>query len=132
MKDLSWKPDRLGSCFCSPACGRGCTIKEYETALKEATRMAKSLGQGWKPKVFENLGWHPFATLPRTDIHVYGHSSKYPRLHYYYSAGTTSRGILGDGPTARTAVRNMVARITKEHDLAQQYLSHIKASLEKT
>ncbi len=55
---LSWKPVRHGDTYCSPACGGGCTYAEFEKATKKAAALAKRLGPNWKPKVWENLGWH--------------------------------------------------------------------------
>lgn len=60
MKHLSWKPQhKTGGVYCSPACGRRCTLKEHDTAIKKAVKLVKELKEfGWKPHVWENLGWH--------------------------------------------------------------------------
>jgi hypothetical protein len=57
-RKLSWKPVKRGSIYCSSACGRGCTSAEYDLAVKKAAALAKRMGKGWKPRVWENLGWH--------------------------------------------------------------------------
>lgn len=58
--DNRWKPRRSpnGQIYCSPACGHGCTSREHEAARTAARRLAKRLGDGWAPHVWENLGWH--------------------------------------------------------------------------
>lgn len=53
-----WTPVRRGRVYCSPACGRGCTHAEFMTATRKAKALVKRLGAGWKPCVWENLGWH--------------------------------------------------------------------------
>lgn len=46
--------------YCSPACGGGryCRKEWYDTAVREAAALAERMGPGWKPNVWENLGWH--------------------------------------------------------------------------
>lgn len=58
MSTLSWIPKRRGKIYCSPACGGGCTYAEYLSAKTKAAKLVKRLGRGWKPRVWENLGWH--------------------------------------------------------------------------
>lgn len=58
MSDPSWTPRRRGAFFCAPACGRGCLKVEHDAAVRLARTMASHLGTGWKPEVWENLGWH--------------------------------------------------------------------------
>lgn len=58
MTKLSWKPQRRGAVYCSSACGGGCKHADY-AKVKAATRnLASALGPHWKPRVWENLGWH--------------------------------------------------------------------------
>jgi hypothetical protein len=55
----SWKPKANGHKYCAPACGRGCTRAEYDKAITNAAALVKRLkGKGWRPVVFENMGWH--------------------------------------------------------------------------
>lgn len=59
IRKLSWIPRRVLNRYCAPACGRGCTWSEYQNAVASADKLVKRLrGAGWKPLVFENLGWH--------------------------------------------------------------------------
>jgi hypothetical protein len=57
-KPLSWKPVRKGKYYCAPACGRACTHAEYLKARHAARDLCKLLGPAWRPRVWENLGWH--------------------------------------------------------------------------
>src|SRR5690349_6910567 len=59
QRSLSWKPKASGDRYCAPACGRGCTRAEYDTAVSNATALVKQMrGTSWCPVVFENMGWH--------------------------------------------------------------------------
>lgn len=68
-KKLSWKPRRRGAIYCAPACGRGCTHNEYLAAVRDAKALAKELGEGWKVRVTENLGWHFSAYRDHIQVH---------------------------------------------------------------
>ena len=70
-KGLSWEPMREGDVFCSPACGRGCTSKEYETAVEQGNELAEKMGEGWDVKVWENLGWHSKVANEHCEIHIH-------------------------------------------------------------
>lgn len=69
-KTLSWIPVRRGPIYCAPACGGRCTWAAYQQALKASRDIARRLGPGWEPNVWENLGWHfnlkcgPMAVYP--------------------------------------------------------------------
>ncbi len=64
MKKLSWEPINEGETYCAPACGLGCTVKEYDITTANAEMLAQTLGPGWVPQVWENLGWHCSAESP--------------------------------------------------------------------
>ena len=54
-----WTPVRIGSLYCSPACCGRCTWHDHERAVRDADLLVKKLrGRGWRPVVWENLGWH--------------------------------------------------------------------------
>lgn len=53
-----WTPVLRGDIYCSPGCGGQCKKADYDKAVEQAGFVAAALGYGWKPHVFENLGWH--------------------------------------------------------------------------
>lgn len=70
----SWKPrayrlDHVDR-FCSAACGRHCTSVEQFKATTSAEALARRLGKGWTPFVWENLGWHYRVVSPCKRISV--------------------------------------------------------------
>jgi hypothetical protein len=69
MVDRDWTPVKKGNIYCSPTCGRGCTMSEFNRATKAAEALVKSLGKGWEPRVWENLGWHYAVDKQFTSIH---------------------------------------------------------------
>lgn len=70
---LSWNP-RAGvdGVWCAPACGRGCTRNMYDDAVARADALAKRLGEGWVPHVWENLGWYYKAVSSCGRLKVHG------------------------------------------------------------
>lgn len=77
MKKLSWTPIRTGKTYCAPACGGRCTHAAYVQTKRRAAVLCKKLGRGWKPEVWENLGWHFAAT--KGGLRVYGGQKISPR-----------------------------------------------------
>lgn len=57
-KLYSKRPVLRGGIYCSPWCGHNCTKATYDECVKESTALARRMGKGWKPYVWENLGWH--------------------------------------------------------------------------
>lgn len=51
-----------GSVYCAPWCGAHCTKAAYDRAVVDADALAARLGDGWSPRVSENMGWHYEAT----------------------------------------------------------------------
>ncbi|MCI0408483.1 MAG: hypothetical protein L0191_07960 [Acidobacteria bacterium] len=47
-----------GEIYCSPACGHGCTMAEHDEAIRKARTLALKLGKGWRPEIWENMGWY--------------------------------------------------------------------------
>lgn len=92
-KDLSQTPKRRGDVYCSPRCGYGCTWLAYQQAKSAAAKLCNSLGRGWRPRVWENLGWHYEAL--REGVEVYGEGPAGPFMvilaHQYVGHGRTPR-----------------------------------------
>lgn len=79
----AWTPRRKGDIYCSPACGGetkwGCTWAEYQAAKRAAKALCDRIGKGWRPRVWENLGWHYSAISPCGRLKV--HPSTSCRCH---------------------------------------------------
>lgn len=114
LKSDRWNPRLRGETYCSPACGgkKGfCTLAAYEKATARALEVVADLGPGWKPEVFENLGWHcsVVSLCRRISVHVY-------EDHCLAILGSAEEQPAGQwtasGKTAREAVSNvfLVAR----------------------
>jgi hypothetical protein len=62
MMSDGWTPKLSadGVHYCSPRCGSGkfCRKEWYDAAVANGDRLARDLGDGWEPRVWENLGWH--------------------------------------------------------------------------
>jgi len=46
-----------GDVYCAKRCGRRCKRSAYDRAVKEAEELCKLMGEGWEPRVWDNLGW---------------------------------------------------------------------------
>lgn len=66
---LSWKPVRRGRIYCAPACGMGCTVQAFRSVHRSANTLAKKMGKGWKPYVWENMGWHYSVVIDKCAVH---------------------------------------------------------------
>ena len=74
MKEITWRPKRRGKIYCAPACGRECTFSEYTQAVNSAKALVRKMKtKGWKPHVWENLGWHYKIVRGRVSIYAYKH-----------------------------------------------------------
>lgn len=109
MGELSWKARRRGALYCAPACGGGCTRAAYERAVSESKKLAKHLGKGWRPEVWENLGWHWKVISPCRRWRV--SPNVYRRKIESYSAAlgqADSPGArwIAHGKTPESAIRN--------------------------
>jgi hypothetical protein len=77
---------RRGEIYCAPFCGGRCTWAAFEVATARAEGLAKQLGAGWVPVVWENLGWH---------AKVIGLGG---RLHVHVNVNHRSDGVDHDRP----------------------------------
>ncbi|PAL23573.1 hypothetical protein CD928_05765 [Sphingopyxis sp. GW247-27LB] len=47
-----------GTVYCSPRCGHKCSKMAFDVATRNCAALAARMGDGWKPHVWENSGWH--------------------------------------------------------------------------
>ena len=45
----------MGEIYCK--CGLGCLRADYDRAIAAGADLAAQLGKGWKPRVWDSLGW---------------------------------------------------------------------------
>lgn len=123
---------RRGDVFCAPFCGRKCTHKEYLAAKQGAADLVRKLGKGWKPRVWENMGWHYSAVSKDGRIKV--HTHKYPNSPRDYTA------FLGDadspggrwamhGSTPQAALRAVLKRALEEKREVDAMVASVQAVL---
>lgn len=82
---------------------------EYEAALKAAQAICDDLGQGWHPRVLENLGWHWEAVSPCRRIRI--SKQHEPKMFWVIMSAPGEFGILWDAWTtsARAGIRRVQA-----------------------
>ena len=68
----AWTPRHRGHIYCSPACGGRCTREAFEISTQRAKALCRRMGSGWKPKVWENLGWHYKVVSPCNRMTICG------------------------------------------------------------
>lgn len=107
---LSWTPRRVGPVYCSPACGGKCRHADYLKAKETAAYMVKALGSGWRPRVWENLGWHAAAITVKGDFRVfpYREGGGYHSILAGHYSGTGRTPLVA----ARSAALKMKAAVT--------------------
>jgi hypothetical protein len=95
VKELSWDPVRHGDIYCAPACGGKCTWAAYQEANKNAKALARKLGKGWVPLVWENLGWHWAAktTDGLMKVHPGIYKGKVTDYTAYFGEGSSGQWI---------------------------------------
>jgi hypothetical protein len=116
--DTRWLPVLDGDKYCAPFCGRGCTSAEHARAVEGASKLVEELGEGWKPRVWENLGWWYEATngvcaiMPNGYIAINGYTA---------FLNTDARQYLGRGGTPKEALEDAVKQATMQlnHSIAQ-------------
>lgn len=96
------KPDGT---YCSPGCGLRCTKAAHDAATTEAAQLAASLGEGWKPVVWENCGWHFSASKGCTAIHRNWRGGGYTA---YFNS---SKQFVGEGDSPDAALADAIAKL---------------------
>lgn len=108
----AWRPRHVGLIYCSPACGCGCTRADWNAAKEAAARLAKDLGKDWRPRVWENAGWHYAAEKGSATVYEYFHGKgrRGRDLHLHWN--TTPLGqVLVKARTPREMRKKLRARI---------------------
>lgn len=101
---LSTAPVARGDRYCSPACGRGCTKAEYDAAVAGGAALARQLGVGWRPQVWEHLGWHHRAISPDGRLKVHPSAVADTYVAYLGSKGQSGGRWSEHGKTPQGAV----------------------------
>lgn len=97
-------PTRRGRFYCSPWCGGGCTWESYQDACRDARALCAELGDGWEPRVWENLGWHFEAKNGVAEMH------KFSDEHYWLAINSVLQ-ITGEGTTADEALADAAGKV---------------------
>lgn len=107
----SWKPIRRGEIYCSPGCGGNCRLEAHTLAIRNSKSLARKMGAGWKPRVWENLGWHHCVISPCRRIKIH------PGFTAFLGEPDSGGGRWAErGKTAKKALRNVIK--TAKADLA--------------
>ena len=136
MKTDRWKAKRRGDTYCAPACGRGCTHKEYLRANTLADELVKKcekeVGGKWEKDVFENLGWHYSVILVGGNISIREHEGTDKPYSIGFKGGTPSQIHLGTASNSlKWLVDKQLNAIKKEANKWNDYLSSNKKSLKR-
>lgn len=115
-RPLSWKACRRGEIYCAPACGFECTWSDYQQAKRNAAKLCIRLDtafkvKGWKPHVWENLGWHysAISSCGRIKVHPCHHGSRILSYTAFLNAVNAFGGRWAEqGNTPDKAVRNVL------------------------
>jgi hypothetical protein len=119
---LSNKAIRTGTIYCAPSCGFKCKWAAYEQAVIDASELAKSLGDDWEPRVWENLGWHYSVETRdrRVNLHPGGvdvKTGKVGRYTAFLSPEPSSGGRWAEsGDTPQEALEAVRAKAQEELD----------------
>lgn len=126
---------RRGPIYCAPFCGAGCTWAAHQRAVQLAHETCMRLGGGWKPVVWENMGWHARAVGAEGHLHVFIHTH---RAHLYnYSAMMNETDTSGSGhwhadaTTPEEAVRAVVAQFKEHRALVEKLYAALGEKLTK-
>lgn len=137
-KPLSWEPvrDQEAGTYCAPACGSRCKFTDYLAAAQAAETTCAALGKGWRPRVWENMGWHWSVYLPIGRRKEYRHGTPRVQLNASGSgkfwASLEGLGHQRTGPTvvgAAYAVKRLVDELEAEVEQAQRAVTAVKGVL---
>ncbi|MDD2892552.1 MAG: hypothetical protein PHF20_01365 [Halothiobacillaceae bacterium] len=123
-----WVPVRDGNVFCAPACGAGCKYSDYQHAVNAAQAMINMLGHGWKPDIWENMGWHYRVFKGKVEVSFDEHIgfTASIRIDCIFDAHS---GVISECDIdARQAVEKVVARL--DRIIAKLSMTKATATLE--
>lgn len=152
---LSWQAVRKGEIYCAPACGRGCTLDEYDAATRGACELVVQLndtiGGKWKPHVWENLGWHYSAISEDgyCKVHANTRGAKVTSYTAFLGPGDTGGKWSARGHTPEDAVvavysqavadiapmagiAGLVVHVTDDADVPKHIRNALTKALEET
>jgi hypothetical protein len=123
---LGWKPVRRGDIYCAPACGCGCTYQAYLRAVAAAKKLAKEL-PGFKPHVWENVGWHYSVVAHGGRVSVYNNFGSYNVLASLVNphAGDPEWGNV-TARSAKKAIQKLRANLCREISKMQLMLQRLE------
>lgn len=113
------EPVRNGDTYCSPSCGQGCTIHQYNEAACVAQELVDALGPakhkyaaGWEKRALESQGWYGTAVL-KLDGEVWATAYKNALDYMVYIHCHPQIGGRGQTPALalRAALRALEANI---------------------
>ena len=111
---------------CAKWCGGGCTQAQYDAAIVAAKVLSTSLGYGWKPRVWENLGWHYCAVSRNGFVKVHPFFDWRVKKVTSYTAfiGDIVGGgrYTGDGDTPEKAIAAAELEARKDHTAISTWL----------
>lgn len=128
-----WKPRSLpGGIYCSPACGARCRRKDYERANSDAAALCKRLGPGWKPRVWENMGWHWIVQNGDVEVRpdvVSAAKTRSQRVTFYsaWYQGLPSQIISGYHRNVRAALRDLAESLAEATAATERALQIVTA-----
>ena len=133
---LSWKARHKGKIYCAPACGRGCTYKEYLRSHKLADRLVKKcekeVGGKWKKYIHENQGWHYSVSLVNGNININEDRKTGTYWIMAYQSCTPSHlCVRQHSKLLKWLVNRQLRVIQKEAALWQNYVDRNKNALGK-
>lgn len=126
---LSWKPIKKGAIYCSSACGGRCTHSAFLSAQKQAKLTAKIVGKGFKPHVWENLGWYWKITskCECLSVSLYGNT-----FTAYLNTEPNSGGRwVSEGKTPQIAIKKVIKAARDEMNTIEIMLSKLSNIEEK-
>ena len=122
IKPLNWDPVRRGDVYCSSACGGGCTWAAYQKAKREAEAMCRQW-PGFKPRIWENLGWH-WEIVNDDSVFI-----KHASTHWYFAG--VGLGIIGEGRTPRAALKKAMLKMQSDAQFAMNKFTALRQVLKR-